>query len=104
MDTGNHNVLQFVSAAAQIFEKQETEDMEELLQSSDALFNQTNHNATIEEKSSQIKELLAEATGIIYEEPKTTLPSRHNLPMTLEERLKVVFNLPSSEVLRGGKR
>lgn len=87
----------------------------ELLQSSDALFNQTSHwsmadqqltsdhNVTIEEKSSQIKELLAEATGIIYEEPKATLPSRHNLPMTLEERLRVVFNLPSSEVLRGGK-
>ncbi|CEG67174.1 hypothetical protein RMATCC62417_03641 [Rhizopus microsporus] len=61
----------------------------------------TDHNVTIEEKSSQIKELLAEATGIVYEEPKATLPSRHNLPMTLEERLRVVFNLPSSEVLRG---
>lgn len=63
----------------------------------------SDHDVTIEEKSSQIKELLAEATGIIYEEPKATLPSRHTLPMTLEERLKVVFNLPSSEVLRGGK-
>ncbi|KAG1139966.1 hypothetical protein G6F38_009457 [Rhizopus arrhizus] len=104
MDSTNHNVLQFVSVAAQILEKQEgSEDMEgfssDFLQSSDA--NQDNQQSTLESNSKQLRELLAEAAGASYEEPATTSSPTNLVPSTIEERLRAVFNLPSKELLRG---
>ncbi|CEP13588.1 hypothetical protein [Parasitella parasitica] len=116
MDTANHNVLQFVSAAAQVFETQEIEDMKDLRRSREAILTtssawdipETNMNykndtkATLK-KPEEIRQLLAEATGAQIEDSTSTSSSRSSATseITVEDKLKSVFNLSSKESLKG---
>ncbi|KAI8979819.1 hypothetical protein BDF20DRAFT_871877 [Mycotypha africana] len=132
MDSVNHNVLQFVSAAAQVFEKQEVEELRDLVRSQDNLSTNwitteetvddsltPSHRKEIDDNSKNqqnIKELLAEATGITIEAEEavdrtttSTAKNDHRNSMTssslndqsIEEKLKNVFHLPTKETLRG---
>lgn len=131
MDSANHNVLQFVSAAAQVFETQEGEDLigsasdlrnsvdvdhgawdlPEILSDDLRKVNITEKQNVLCGKPDQIQELLAEATG---EDPTTKSAASHNDSVTtkpteiiinsnqsVEEKLRTIFHLPAQEVLRG---
>ncbi|GAN03492.1 glycosyltransferase family 1 protein [Mucor ambiguus] len=120
MDIANHNVLQFVSAAAQVFETQEVEDMKgsasDLRCSTEAPLSNssawdipdthTDHDTDTKvtsEKPDEIRELLAEATGANIEESATASSSDSSVAndASIEDKLKRVFHLPAKESLRG---
>ncbi|CAO0794017.1 unnamed protein product [Mucor circinelloides] len=120
MDTANHNVLQFVSAAAQVFETQQAEDMKgsasDLRRSTEALLanssawdipdthaDHDNDTKAISEKPDEIRELLAEAAGAKVDESVTASSSDSSVAndASIEDKLKSVFHLPSKESLRG---
>ncbi|KAI7907052.1 uncharacterized protein BX663DRAFT_126346 [Cokeromyces recurvatus] len=114
MDSNSHNVLQFVSAAAQVFEIQDVEDMK----GSESEDMSTNNSSTwdipepitaennkaflMHGKSAQIRELLAEAAGANIEkedEKKEEFVILND--QSIEEKLKIVFHLPVKESLKG---
>ncbi|KAI8647204.1 hypothetical protein BD408DRAFT_408776 [Parasitella parasitica] len=120
MDKANHNVLQFVSAAAQVFETQEIEDMKgsasDLRRSTEAIL--TNSSAWdipeanmdrsddtkfTSEKPDEIRQLLAEATGAKIEDSTSTSSSNSSVmnEFTVEDNLMNIFQLPSKESLKG---
>ncbi|GAA5800583.1 hypothetical protein HPULCUR_006019 [Helicostylum pulchrum] len=121
MSFANHNVLQFVSAAAQVVETQEGDDIKgsasDLRHSTDGLFthntwdiperlddqHEEQQQKVIFYKPEQTRQLLAEAAG---EEPIVNPASASKLKsseivQTVEEKLKSIFSLPNNEVLKG---
>jgi hypothetical protein len=67
--------------------------------------NSNNDTKVTLEKPDEIRELLAEATGAKIEESITTTSSDSSVAndISIEDKLKSVFQLPSKESLRGGK-
>ncbi|KAI8079229.1 hypothetical protein BDF21DRAFT_340388 [Thamnidium elegans] len=103
MDSANHNVLQFVSAAAQVFETQEGEDIEGSYKKALDDQHKEQQQKVIFYKPEQTRQLLAEAAG---EEPIINTASTSKLKsseiiQTVEEKLRSIFDLPNNEVLKG---
>ncbi|KAI7867158.1 hypothetical protein BDF14DRAFT_1882022 [Spinellus fusiger] len=121
MDSANHNVLQFISAAAQALESRNGDDFAQAY-SNGICYSTWSFRAPelifvvvvvdellVENESAPlpIQELLADATGLIYEESISTQGTLHKDKMvedthcSITEKIRIVFGLPTAEALVG---